>query len=73
MWYDSSHLHNKRKKNVILENVYVYIVKNQAIKVTCRTPLHEDCLKHHIRHKRDPKVTFGTCGAIIERVQVIIV
>jgi hypothetical protein len=37
----------------------------------CRTPLHEECPQHH-GHKRDPEVKLGTCGAIGERVQVIL-
>ena len=35
-------------------------------------PLHEECLQHH-GHKGDPGVTPGTCGAISERAQVILV
>ncbi len=38
----------------------------------CRAPLHEECLKHH-GHKGDPGVTPGTCGAVGERAQVILV
>ena len=38
----------------------------------CRTPLLEECLQHH-GHKGDPGVTLGTCGAIGERAQVILV
>ena len=38
----------------------------------CRTPLHEECLQHH-GHKGDPRVTLGTCDAIGERAQVILV
>ena len=38
----------------------------------CRTPLHEECPQHH-GHKGDPGVTPGTCGAIGERAQVILV
>ena len=37
----------------------------------CRAALHEECLQHH-GHKRDPRVTPGTCGASGERAQVIL-
>ena len=40
--------------------------------ITCRTPLLEECLQYH-GHKGDPGVTPGTCGAIGERAQVILV
>ena len=38
----------------------------------CRAPLLEECPQHH-GHKREPGVTPGTCGAIGERAQVILV
>ena len=38
----------------------------------CRAPFHEECPKHH-GHKGNPGVTPGTCGAIGERAQVILV
>ena len=38
----------------------------------CRTPLLEECPQHH-GHKGDPRVTLGTCGAIGERAQMILV
>ena len=38
----------------------------------CRAPLHEECPKHH-GHKGNPGVTSGTCGAVGERAQVILV
>ena len=38
----------------------------------CRAPLLEECPQHH-GHKGDPGVTPGTCGAIGERAQVILV
>ena len=38
---------------------------------SCRAPLHKECLKHH-GHKGDPGVTPGTCGAVGERAQVIL-
>jgi hypothetical protein len=38
----------------------------------CCTPIHEECLQHH-GHKGDPGVTLGTCDAIGERAQVILV
>ena len=34
--------------------------------------LHEECPKHH-GHKGDPGVTPGTCGAVGERAQGILV
>ena len=37
----------------------------------CRAPLLEECLQHH-RYKEDPRVMLGTCGAIGERAQVIL-
>ena len=37
----------------------------------CRAPLLEECPQHH-GHKGDPGVTPGTCGAIGERAQVIL-
>ena len=42
-----------------------------AVKI-CRAPLLEECPQHH-GHKGDPGVTPGTCGAIGERAQVILV
>ena len=38
----------------------------------CRAPLLEECPQHH-GHKGDLGVTPGTCGAIGERAQVILV
>ena len=38
----------------------------------CCAPLFKECSQHH-RHKGDPGVTPGTCGAIGERAQVILV
>ena len=38
----------------------------------CRAPLLKECPQHH-GHKEDPGVTPGTCGAIGERAQVIVV
>ena len=38
----------------------------------CRAPLLEKCPQHH-GHKGDPEVTPGTCGAIGERAEVILV
>ena len=38
----------------------------------CRAPFLEECPQHH-GHKGDPRVTPGTCGAIVERAQVILV
>ena len=39
---------------------------------SCPTPLHEECLQHHV-HKGDPGVTPETCDAIGKGAQVIIV
>ena len=38
----------------------------------CCAPLHEECLKY-LEHTWDPGVTPGTCGAIGERAQMILV
>ena len=38
----------------------------------CRAPLPKECPQHH-GHKGDPGMTPGTCGAIGERAQVILV
>ena len=38
----------------------------------CCAPLYEKPPKHH-RHKGDPRITLGTCGAICERAQAILV
>ena len=38
--------------------------------ILCRTPLHEECMKHH-GHKGDLGVTPGTCGAIGGRAPAI--
>ena len=40
--------------------------------IPCRAPLLEECPQHH-GHKGDPGVMPGTCGAIGERAQVILV
>ena len=42
------------------------------IETSCRAPLQEECPKHH-GHKGDPRVTPGTCAAVGERAQVILV
>ena len=42
------------------------------IQAWCRAALLEECPQHH-GHKGDPGVTPGTCGAIGERAQVILV
>ena len=44
----------------------------QIPEVHCRASLLEECPQHH-GHKRNPGVTPGTCGAIGERAQVILV
>ena len=38
----------------------------------CHAPLHEEYLKHH-EHKGDLRVKPGTCGAVGERAQMILV
>ena len=38
----------------------------------CCEPVHKECLKDP-GHKRDPGMTFKTCGTIGERAQVILV
>ena len=43
-----------------------------VVTYNCRAPLLEECPQHH-GHKGDPGVTPGTCGAIGERAQVILV
>jgi hypothetical protein len=40
--------------------------------LVCPTLLHEECPKYH-GHKGDPGVTPKTCGAVGERVQMIVV
>ena len=42
------------------------------VEANCRAPILEECPQHH-GHKGDPGVTPGTCGAIGERAQVILV
>ena len=44
----------------------------QMCSLLCCAPLHEECPKHH-GHKGDPGGTPGTCGAVGERAQVILV
>ena len=44
----------------------------EQMETKCRAPLLEECPQHH-GHKGDPGVTPGTCGAIGERAQVILV
>ena len=46
--------------------------KQTTIQQWCHAPLHEECPKHH-GHKGGPGVTPGTCGAVGERAQVILV
>ena len=45
---------------------------NTCLHHTYHTPLHEECPQHD-GHKGDPEVTSGTCVAIGERAQVILV
>ena len=57
-------------------NQEIFYLDNDQIEITrdnkcfC-TLLHEECLQHH-GHKGDPGVTLGTCSAIGERAQVIL-
>ena len=55
-------------------NVHTLLLSFQAyfLVYKCGTPFHEECPKHH-EHKEDPGVTPGTCGAVGERTQVILV
>ena len=46
--------------------------KGETIRALCRASLFEECSQHH-GHKGDPRVMPGTCGAIGERAQVILV
>ena len=48
------------------------VIPRKALDMYCRTPLLEECPQHH-GHKGDPGVTPGTCGAIGEKAQVILV
>ena len=47
-------------------------VEKEVLEIRCRAPLLKECPQHH-EHKGDPGVTPGTCGAIGERAQVILV
>ena len=48
------------------------VVANPTIdEVECHAPLLQECPQYH-GHKGEPKVTPGTCGAIGERIQVIL-
>jgi hypothetical protein len=51
-------------------NRFIQVITSNRL---CRAPLHEECPKHHHGHKGDPGVTPETCGAVGERVQVILV
>ena len=51
---------------------WVKSLTNIACNIYCRAYFHEKCLKHY-GHKGDPGVTFGTCGDVGERAQVILV
>ena len=56
-----THTHHTKKKG-----------KKVVPNYECHAPLHEECPKHH-GDKGDPRLTPGTCGAIGERAQVILV
>ena len=47
------------------------ICKFLVVNMLCCAPLHEEWPKYH-GHKGDPRVTLGTCAAIGERAQVIL-
>ena len=46
-------------------------MKEWIMRVTMSRTFHEKCPQHH-GHKGDPRVTPGTCGAIGERDQMIL-
>ena len=48
------------------------LFQDHLLPLSCRATLLEECPQHH-GHKGDPGVTPGTCGAIGERAQVILV
>ena len=52
--------------------LYLLAIRCLLFVIDCRAPLLEECPQHH-GHKGDPGVTPGTCGAIGERAQVILV
>ena len=52
--------------------VVVWLEQFQKTRGKCRTSIHEKCPKHH-GHKEDPGLTPGSCGAVGERAQMILV
>ena len=48
------------------------VMRLEVVFKICCAPLHKDCPNHH-GHKGDFGVTPGTCGAVGERAQVILV
>ena len=70
---------NVQMDNVVSDNKNIYVfcfwsllVAKCIFREVCHAPLLEECPQHH-GHKGDPGVTPGTCGAIGERAQVILV
>ena len=69
---------SREEKSVFQHKIAPYslirgiLFKMGADEQLCRAPLLEECPQHH-GHKGDPGVTPGTCGAIGERTQVILV
>jgi hypothetical protein len=59
--------------SVCLSSLFVclHMQWTEDIRGECRAPLHEECPQHY-GHKGDPGVTPGTCDAIGERDQVIL-
>jgi hypothetical protein len=50
----------------------IYFLGFLSAKHYCRKPFYKGCPKHH-RHKEDPGVTPGTCGADGKNAQVILI
>jgi hypothetical protein len=65
-----SPLYQSRLKKPLWMSPLIQRVRGQSINLHV-THLHEECPQYH-GHKGDPGVTPGTCGAIGERFQVIL-
>jgi hypothetical protein len=55
--------------------VFLKMMLNSTLNVAtqkCCAPLLDKCPQHH-GHKGDPVITPGTCGAVSEKAQVILV
>jgi hypothetical protein len=51
---------------------FIIVVANiQILWGNCRAPVHKECPKHH-GHKGGPGLAPGTCDAVGERAQVIL-